>query len=73
MKRISCHVRDEVARQIREKARDSQQSISSYLRSLVEKDIPDQWPDGFFELSGKWEGTLERHDQGDFEIRESFD
>ena len=73
MKRISCQLSEDVAKRLREKARDSQQSISSYLRSLVEKDIPDHWPEGFFELAGKWEGTLERPDQGEFETRESFD
>ena len=73
MKRVSCHLSDEVADRLREKARSSQQSISSYLRNLVEKDIPDHWPEGFFELAGQWEGMLERPDQGEFEIRDSFD
>lgn len=73
MKRVSCHLSDDVAMRVREKARESQQSVSSYLRSLIERDIPDQWPEGFFELAGKWEGTLERPAQGEFEIRESFD
>jgi len=73
MKRVSCQLSEEIARQVREKARENQQSISGYLRSLVEKDIPDQWPEGFFELAGKWEGPLERPEQGEFEVRESFD
>lgn len=73
MKRISCQLSEDVAKRVREKARDNQQSISSYLRSLVEKDIPDQWPEGFFELAGKWEGPLERQEQGEFEIRDRFD
>lgn len=73
MKRISCQLGEDVAKRVREKARESQQSVSSYLRSLIEKDIPDQWPEGFFELVGKWEGALERPDQGEFEIRGSLD
>lgn len=73
MIRVSCQVSEDVAKWVREKARDSRQSISSYPRSLVEKDIPDQWPEGFFELSGKCEGPLERTEQGEFEVRESFD
>lgn len=73
MKRVSCQLREEIAKRVREKARENQQSISCYLRSLVERDIPDVWPEGFFELAGKWEGPLERPEQGEFEARESFD
>jgi hypothetical protein len=73
MKRVSCQISEDIAGRVREKARENQQSISGYLRSLVERDIPDVWPEGFFELAGKWEGPLERPEQGEFEIRESFD
>lgn len=73
VKRVSCQLSEEIARRVREKARENQQSISGYVRSLVERDITDVWPEGFFELAGKWEGTLERPEQGEFEIRESFD
>ena len=49
-------------------------SVSKYLEILVKKEVENQWPEGYFELFGTWQGEpLERLDQGSFEQRVEFD
>jgi hypothetical protein len=48
--------------------------VSKYLALLVEKEVEAQWPEGYFELFGRWNGDpLERPPQGEYEQRVSLD
>lgn len=75
MPQLHCYVPDALARRLQEKARHQHLSVSKYLASLVEKDVGNEWPEGYFEtVFGGWQGeTLERPEQGELEERESFD
>jgi hypothetical protein len=73
MPQLHCYVKEELAEKLRVKAEHAHLSVSKYLALLVEKEVETQWPEGYFELFGTWQGEpLERPVQGEYETRESF-
>ena len=73
MPQLHCYVQDELAKKLQEKAKQAHLSVSKYLALLIEKEVENQWPKGYFELFGRWKGeTLERPVQDDFEQRLDF-
>ena len=74
MPQLHCYVTDALAERLQERGRHQHISVSKYIAGLVEKDVGNQWPEGFFEtVFGGWEGDLVRPEQGEFEEREPFD
>ena len=73
MPQLHCYVKEELAKKLQLKARQAHLSVSKYLALLIEKEVETQWPEGYFELFGTWQGEpLERPAQGEYETRESF-
>jgi hypothetical protein len=73
MAQLHCYVPDEIAKRLQEKAKAAHLPLSKYLAMLVKKDLENQWPEGYFELFGQWQGEpLERPEQGGFEKRTGF-
>ena len=73
MPQLHCYVKEELAEKLQVKAEQAHLSVSKYLALLVEKEVETQWPEGYFELFGTWQGEpLERPAQGEHETRESF-
>ncbi len=73
MAQLHCYVPDEVAKKLRQRADNAHLSVSKYLAQLIKKEIGDEWPEGYFDIFGSWEGApLERPEQGNFEKREEF-
>lgn len=74
MPQLHCYVKEELADKLQIKARQAHLSVSKYLALLVEKEVETQWPEGYFELFGRWNGDpLERPAQGEYEKRVSLD
>lgn len=74
MSQLHCYVNDELAKRFQKKAEQAHLSVSKYLATLVEREVKNQWPEGYFELFGSWKGgPLERSTQGDYEKRETFE
>lgn len=74
MSQLHCYVQDELAKKFQKKAEQASLSVSKYLALLVQREVENQWPEGYFELFGTWQGkSLERPSQGDYEKREGFD
>ncbi len=74
MAQIHCYIPDSVAEAFRIKAEQAHLSVSKYLAQLVKKDVGGEWPEGYFENLGEWEGTpLTRPEQGQHETRLPFD
>ena len=74
MPQLHCYVKEELADKLQIKAQQAHLSVSKYLALLVEKEVGAQWPEGYFELFGSWNGDpLERPPQGEHEQRASFD
>ncbi|MEA3332459.1 MAG: hypothetical protein U9Q58_02555 [Pseudomonadota bacterium] len=73
MPQLHCYVPDEVAAQFQQKAKHAHLSVSKYLAKLIKNEIAGQWPEGYFDLFGSWEGDpLERPEQGLYEKREEL-
>lgn len=73
MSQLHCYVKDELAKKFQKKAQQASLSVSKYLALLVQREVQNQWPEGYFELFGTWQGEpLERLSQGDYEKREDF-
>ena len=64
MPRLHCYVPEDLADKLQQKARQAHLSVSKYLALLIKKEVETQWPDGYFELFGGWQGEpLERAGQ----------
>ena len=73
MSQLHCYIPDELAKKFQKKADQAHLSVSKYLAVLVKRDIENQWPEGYFELFGGWQGDqLERPTEIEYEQRESF-
>lgn len=71
MPQLHCYVADEVAAYLQQKAERAHLSVSKYIALLIQKDIANQWPEGYFDLFGTWEGSpLQRPEQNAYEQRE---
>lgn len=74
MSQLHCDVPDELARKLEEKAKRVKMPVSKYLVQLIKRDVEKQWPKGYFDCFGGWQGgPLERPKQGEYEQRMSFD
>jgi hypothetical protein len=74
MPQLHCYVKEELADKLQIKARQAHLSVSRYLALLVEKEVEAQWPEGYFDLFGSWNGDpLERPTQSEQEPRANFD
>jgi hypothetical protein len=72
MAQLHCYVPEEVAKQAQRRATQSGLTLSRYLADLVKRDAgtSTEWPEGYFEIFGKWEGApLERPASEAFEKR----
>ena len=73
MPQLHCYVPESTLVELQQRAEQAHLSISKYLTVLIKKDITEQWPEGYFDLFGSWEGDhLQRDEQGDYEKREAF-
>lgn len=66
MTQLHCYVPEEIAQRAQRRAEQSGLSLSRYLAELVKRDaqVSSGWPEGYFDLFGKWEGApLERPQQ----------
>lgn len=71
MPQLHCYVAEDIAVQLQQKAERAHLPVSKYIALLIQKDIGAQWPEGYFDLFGSWEGNaLQRPEQGEFELRE---
>jgi hypothetical protein len=74
MPQLHFYVPEQTAEELRKQAEAKGISLSKYLASLVQAEVPSGWPPRFFEdVVGGWKGEpLERPPQGNYEERGSF-
>ncbi len=73
MPQLHCYIPKETANKLHLKAEQAHLSVSKYLAKLIQKDLDNEWPEGFFDLFGSWQGDdLVRLPQGDYEDRETL-
>ncbi|MFP4596969.1 MAG: hypothetical protein ACLFVJ_01880 [Persicimonas sp.] len=74
MKRLEVDLSDSAAEHLQREAQKRGMTVSEYARDLLERQVLDQWPEGFFErVAGGWKGdALERPPQDELESREQI-
>ncbi|MCF6262426.1 MAG: hypothetical protein L3J24_02415 [Xanthomonadales bacterium] len=73
MAQLHFYIPDAVAEKIKNKAEKAHLSVSKYMAELAMREVENEWPEGYFELFGQWQGgTLERPEQLPLEQREAF-
>lgn len=73
MTQLYCEVPETIAQRVEAKAGEFHLSVPEYLAKLVERDVGDGWPEGYFEVVGSWQGALERPEQLEYENRLELD
>lgn len=73
MPQLHCYLPEDLAKQVQEKANQAHLSSSKYIAMLIKKDMGNQWPDGYFDLYGCWEGeAIQRSEPGEIEQRNTL-
>jgi hypothetical protein len=75
MAQLHLYLSDDLAEQVKERARSRGVTVSAYLADIVRRQMVDQWPEGFFSrVVGGWAGEpLSRPEQPPPEKREEID
>ena len=63
MAQIAVYIDDNLSKRLDKAAKASGKSKSKWIADAIEKSLDDQWPKGFFDLSGSW-----KDDEGPEEI-----
>jgi hypothetical protein len=60
MAQVTIYLPDDVEKKVRQEARRARKSLSSYMAELAAGRVQPgrQWPEGFAELFGSWEGDF---------------
>jgi hypothetical protein len=72
MPQLHFYVPDNIAAELRARAKSRGLSVSKYVAEIVQRSIHPSWPEGYFlDVVGGWQGApLERARQGELEERE---
>jgi hypothetical protein len=75
MAQLHLYLPDDLAEDVKERAKSRGLSVSAYLAEIVKSQMSDQWPKDFFSrVVGGWVGKpLERPEQPEVERREDID
>ena len=56
MPQLAIYIGDALSTKLNKAIRDSGKSRSKWVADLIKAKLEDDWPEGFFELAGSWEG-----------------
>ena len=73
MAQMAIYIDDQLAERLEKAVKASGKSKSKWIAEVIKRSLQDEWPEGFFELAGKWEddvGPEEILDRIRKEIRE---
>jgi hypothetical protein len=75
MAQLHLYLADDIAEEVRHRAKSRGVTVSAYLAEIVRSQMTDQWPENFFsKVVGGWVGEpLERPEQPALERREDID
>jgi len=75
MAQLHLYLPDDVAEEVKQRAKSRGLTVSAYLAEMVRSQMTDQWPKDFFsKVVGGWVGKpLERPEQPPYEQREDID
>lgn len=56
MPQLAIYIDDKLSKQLDKAVKTSGKSRSKWVADLITEKLEDEWPEGFFELAGSWEG-----------------
>ena len=74
MAQLHLYLPDEIAAEVKHRAKARGMTVSAYLAEIVRSQMTDQWPKDFFtNVVGGWSGDVQRPEQPPLDEREDFD
>lgn len=73
MAQLHFYIPDALAEKLKDKAKKEHLSVSKYIAKLAKREVVNDWPEGYFELFGQWQGeALKRPEELKLEQRETL-
>jgi hypothetical protein len=54
MAQLAVYIDDNLSKKLEKATKSSGKSKSKWIAEAIERSLDDQWPQGFFNLAGKW-------------------
>ena len=58
MSQLALYIDDQLAERLDKAVKASGKSKSRWVADAIRRALQDQWPEGFFELAGKWKDDV---------------
>ncbi len=58
MTQLAVYIEDQLSERLNKAVKASGKSKSGWVADAIRRSLLDQWPEGFFELAGKWEDDV---------------
>ncbi len=58
MTQLAIYIDDQLSERLNSAVKASGKSKSRWVADAIRRSLLDQWPEGFFELAGKWEDDV---------------
>ena len=58
MAQMAIYIDDQLAERLEKAVKASGKSKSKWIAEVIKRSLQDEWPEGFFELAGKWEDDV---------------
>ena len=58
MAQMAIYIDDQLAERLEKAVKTSGKSKSKWVTEAIRRSLQDKWPEGFFELAGKWEDDV---------------
>lgn len=58
MAQLALYIDKQLAERLEKAVKASGKSKSRWVSEAIEKELRDQWPEGFFDLAGSWEDDV---------------
>jgi len=59
MAQLAIYIDEQLAERLEKAVKVSGKSKSKWVSDAIKSVLQDQWPEGFFELAGSWEGDAD--------------
>ena len=56
MPQLAIYIDDQLSKKLNKAIKTSGKTRSKWVADLIKAKLEDEWPKGFFELAGSWEG-----------------
>jgi hypothetical protein len=58
MAQMAIYINNQLAERLEKAVKASGKSKSKWVAEAIKRSLQDKWPEGFFELAGKWEDDV---------------